>query len=280
MMIHTNTNAKVFTIPTRLILTLSMAVACNTSIGLAEDLPSSKEIIAKMIEGGGGASAMRKVQNRVVKMTMDFGMAGVIGKGLIHFSRPSNMHLAMDVAGMGSVEEGVSDGVAWALAMMTGPQIKEGDERAAALREANFDGLLDWKSQYKKIECVSKDTLDGKEYFKVEMTPLQGEVITSYVDTKTYLPYRTELTLSTAMGDFDVVVFNGDYRALNGVQYPYKSRFEVMGQTRVLTIDSIKHNVEMPKDQFKLPDEIAALVAKSESEKSKASEKIPGNDTP
>lgn len=269
MIVHANTNPNFLPMSTRLMLALIVAVASHTAPCFAGDLPSSDEIIAKMIEAEGGAAAKRKIKNRVVKMSMDFGMGGMIGKGLISFARPANMHMALEVAGMGTIEEGVTDGVAWGLSMMTGPQIKEGRESAAALREANFDGLLDWKSQYKKIECVSKETLEGKEYFKVELTPIEGDVITTYVDTKTYLPYRTDLVLSTAMGDFDMVIYSEDYRLVDGLVYSHKSRFELMGQKRVITIDDIKHNVDMSKDRFKLPDDIQALVTKNKRDKTK-----------
>ena len=74
---------------------------------------------------------------------------------------------------------------------------------------------------------------------------------------------------STAMGDFDMIIYNEDYRAVDGVQYAHKSRVEIMGQKRLITIESIEHNVEMPKDRFKLPDEIKALVAKSKEQENK-----------
>ena len=157
--------------------------------------------------------------------------------------------------------------------MMTGPQIKEGGERALALLEADLDGLLNWKSHFKKIECVSKETLDGKEYFKVELTPHEGSGMTTYVDATTYLAYRSELTISTPMGEFSMVIYSEDFRPVDGVQYAHKSRIEIMGQKRVITIESIEHNVEMPKDRFKLPDEIKALVAKNKEEKSNKDEK-------
>ncbi len=101
---------------------------------------------------------------------------------------------------------------------------------------------------------------------------IEGSVITAYVDAKTYLTYRTDLTLNTAMGDFDMIIYNEDYRAVDGVQYAHKSRIEIMGQKRLITIESIEHNIDMPKDRFKLPDEIKALVAKNKEEKSKKDE--------
>jgi len=273
MTVGTNANPKLLKMLTPLMLALVVTLATRTSLCLAGDLPSSEEIIAKMIEGEGGAAAKRKIKNRVVKFTMDLGMGGMTGKGLGHTVRPGNAHTAIEIQGLGTMEEGVTDGVAWGLAMMTGPQIKEGGERGLALLEADLDGLLNWKSHFKKIECVSKESLDGKECFKVELTPHEGSVITTYVDAKTYLPYRSDLTLATPMGEFPMVIYSEDFRPVDGVQYAHKSRIEIMGQERVITIESIEHNVEMPKDRFKLPDEIKALVAKNKEEKSNKDEK-------
>ena len=273
MTVGTNAKPKLLKMLTPLMLALVVTLATRTSLCLAGDLPSSEEIIAKMIEGEGGAAAKRKIQNRVVKFTMDLGVGGMTGKGLGHAARPGNTHTALEIQGLGTMQEGVTDGVAWGLAMMTGPQIKEGGERALALLEADLDGLLNWKSHFRKIECVSKESLDGKEYFKVELTPHEGSVITTYVDTKTYLPHRTDLKLSIPMGELDIIIYSEDYRPVDGVQYAHKIRREMMGQKHVITIESIEHNVEMPKDRFKLPDEIKALVAKNKEEKSNKDEK-------
>jgi hypothetical protein len=269
MTVRTNTKPTCLTYSSRLMLVVLSAAAFNTSLCFAGELPSRNEIIAKMIEAEGGAAAKRKVKNRVLKLDLDLGVGGMKGKGVVHFARPGKVHSAMEITGMGTMEEGVVDGVAWANAMMTGPQIKEGAERAFAIRESNLDGLLDWKSYYKNIECVGKETIDGKECFKVEFTPKEGSVMTSYIDAKTYLPYRNDLKLTTAMGDFDMVAYTEDYRSVDGLMYSFKSRIEVMGQKRVVILESIEHNVEMPKDIFKLPDEIKALVAKNKANKGK-----------
>ncbi len=50
---------------------------------------------------------------------------------------------------------------------------------------------------------------------------------------------------------------------------PHKARVVVMGSERVMTVDSIEHNVKMPEDRFKLPEDIQTLVHKKKNEKSK-----------
>ncbi len=269
MIVRTLTNPKISRMSSRMMLAVLGAATVNASLCFAGELPSRDELIAKMVEAEGGAAANRKIKNRVFKLDLDLGIGGMTGKGVIHFARPGKMHSAIEITGMGTMEEGVVDGVAWANAMMTGPQIKEGAERAFAIRGADLSGLANWKTHYKKIECVGKETIDGKECFKVEFTPKEGSVTTSYVDAKTYLPYRSDMKLSTAMGDFEMVIYTEDYRSVDGMMYSFKSRIEVMGQKRVIAIESIEHNVEMPKDMFKLPDDIKALVAKNKADKGK-----------
>jgi hypothetical protein len=253
----------------RLLAALLAGSFLHTPCSFAQSLPGGEQIMAKVIDAEGGADAKRKLNTRVVKLTIDFGIQGMTGKATSRYARPANQRMKMEIQGMGTIEEGVTDGVAWSVAAMTGPHVKEGSEKGLALIEADFDGLLNWKKLFKKVECVAKETIDGKEYLKVEMTPMEGSLVTTYVDTTTFLRYRTDLKISTPMGEMDMVVYNEDYRPIDGVQYPHKSRVELMGQKRVVIIESIEHNVDIPKDHFEVPEEIKALVAKADGEKIK-----------
>lgn len=243
-----------------LVIALVMGAWWNPARCVAGDLPGTAEIVAKMIEAEGGAAAKQKLKNREMKLKMDFGMGGMVGNAVVYAARPGNMRLKMEIAGIGTVEDGVTDGVAWSYASMTGPQLKEGAEKSLSLWDAHFDGLLDWKGHFKNIECVSKETLDGKDYFKVVFTRHDGGDITSYVDMQSYLPYRNDMKIATPMGEIDLTTYTADYRAVDGVQYPHTTRLEVMGQKRLVTAESIKHNVELPKDCFKLPEDVQDLL--------------------
>ncbi len=74
------------------------------------------------------------------------------------------------------------------------------------------------------------------------------------------------------MGTFPVEIFLSDYREVDGVLLSHKSRRVGSGQEMLIIIESIKHNVDLPKDRFKLPEEIQALVDGKKAEQGKSEE--------
>jgi hypothetical protein len=159
---------------------------------------------------------------------------------------------------------------------MTGPQIKEGEDRAAILRGATFDAAVVWRKFFKKAECVAIDTVDEKPCYKVVMTPNEGRTETRYFDKESNLLVKTETSVVTPMGTVTLELHIGEYKNVDGVLLPHKQRQVVPGiQEMIFITESIEHNVEMPADQFKLPDEVQALVDKKKSEGKKTEEPEP-----
>jgi hypothetical protein len=242
-------------------LALPAALVANTG------LPSSSELVAKMVDAQGGKAAIQKAKTRVTNISIDFGAQGMTGTGVVYNARPNQVFTTIEIAGMGKIEEGISGDVAWSNAAMTGPQVKAGKERSQALRDANFDDVLSWPSTYEKIECTSRETVDGRDHYKVTLTSKEGDVVTMMIDAETYLPHSRQMKATTAMGEFDVKIIMSDYRPVDGIKYSHKTVIEVMGMKRVLTIDKIAHNVEIGADRFKLPAEVQALVDKDAAPK-------------
>ncbi len=261
-MMHHSSRSTLMTIPA----TVALALAMCSTLWAADDLPQGEAVIAKLIEAEGGAAALRKVNNRVITLKLDLGN-GMMGQGKSYHARPDSNYTRIEITGMGSIEEGCAGGVAWELAAMMGPRIKEGGEKAMALREAHFDGLLDWKSMYKKIDCVAREDLEGRDYYKLELTAHEGDVMTLYIDSATSLLHRTDMKLETPMATLGMSIISEDYRVVDGIKYPFKSTITIEGipQKRVLSIEKIEHNVEMPDDRFKYPAEIQALLDKDKS---------------
>lgn len=275
-MAHRSTRSLFSTAPAIVALALFATASFSPPLWAAGDLPAGEAVLAKLIDAEGGAAALRKVKSRVITMSIDLG-SGLMGKGKSYHARPDKHYTSVDITGMGSIEEGCSGGVAWEMAAMMGPRIKEGGERALALREAHFDGLLDWKSMYEKIECVAREPLDGKDYYKLELTAKEGDVVTLYIDSASYLLHRTDMTLETPMATLGLSIISENYSAVDGIQYPMKSTITIQGmpQKRVITLEKVEHNVDIPEDRFNYPADIQALLDKA---KDSAEEKTEGND--
>ena len=86
------------TSPARVVLAVSVVVAISPQEGLAADLPGTDALIAKMIEAEGGAGAKRKLKNRVMELTMDFGMGGMALAMLATIFGPGVANLTIIIA--------------------------------------------------------------------------------------------------------------------------------------------------------------------------------------
>jgi hypothetical protein len=164
---------------------------------------------------------------------------------------------------MGNFETGTDGHVYWESTMMTGPRIKSGDERAAAIREARFNGNVYWLELYQDVHTVGADTVDSMPCYKIVLTPHQGPPETQYYDIENHLLRQSEMTLKTDMGEIPVVAFPSDYREVDGLLIPHRSRQIAMGmQEMIFVTESIEHNADIPAERFALPDEIKALIEK------------------
>jgi hypothetical protein len=81
-----------------------------------------------------------------------------------------------------------------------------------------------------------------------------------YFDTESHLLVKHEFVLENAMGTIPMVSYVGEYREVDGVLLPHTIKAVVLGQERLLTTESIKHNVDLPADRFALPQAIRALL--------------------
>ena len=234
-----------------------------------DKLPKGGAILDKYVEVTGGKAAYGKLTNRVTQATFEMVGQGLKFSMTIYAARPDKMYVVMESEAFGKIEKGTDGEVAWEINVMTGPQIKEGEERALVLRGATFDAVPDWRKLYKQAECVGVEAIDDKPCYKIVLTAKEGSPETRYYDKESNLVVKTEMSLKLPMGTITFEAYPSDYKRVDGILLPHKTRVMVMGSERIMTIESIKHNVKMPKDRFKLPEDIQTLVDKKKNEKSK-----------
>ncbi|MDQ6664917.1 MAG: DUF620 domain-containing protein [Acidobacteriota bacterium] len=237
-----------------------MAVALHAGDGL----PKGDAVLDKYIEATGGSPAYAKIHNSITKGTMEIVSQGIKGALTVYAAEPSKMYSVFEIAGVGKFEEGTDGKTAWSLSALQGARIKESEERALALRSANFNPQTHWKESYKSAECVGVETVDGNVCYKVVMAPLEGKPETHYFDKESGLMVRQTGTLKTPMGEVPVDASIGDYRLESGILMPHSLNQKLAGQQLKLTFTSIVFNTDIPKERFDLPAEIKALLAKKE----------------
>jgi hypothetical protein len=225
-------------------------------------LPAGEALLAKYVEATGGQAAYDKIKNRVSQGKLDLGAAGITLSLAVYAAKPDRVYTVADSDMTGRIESGVVDGIAWENSGMRGALVKDGPEKADAIRDATFDRLVYWKESTKSAECVGTADVDGKTAYKVVVTPKQGSPQTLYFDRDSGLILQTESTMVVSGQSIDVVSKPTDYREVDGIKAAFKMMQVVMGQERVLTLEKIQHNVELPADRFALPPAIKAIVEK------------------
>jgi hypothetical protein len=229
----------------------------------ADDLPKGEIIITRFVEATGGKAAYQKIHNAVSTGTFEVPAQGIKGTMSIYQATPDKSYLTVDIAGIGKMEEGADGTVAWALSAMQGPRIKEGDEKAMALRSAGFNRELNWSKFYKTAETVGTEDVNGKTCYKVVETPLEGKPETTFYDKDSGLLVKMSTQLASPMGELPIETEILDYRKEGGILTPHRLKQSAGPMQILTTIDIVKFNIEVPKDRFDLPPEVKALVAKA-----------------
>jgi zinc protease len=235
--------------------------AAGARLRAADELPKAETILDKSIEATGGKAAFGKLHNSVITGSMELAAMGIKGTIVSTKAEPDKSSAEIEIGGVGSIKEGYDGKVAWEINPMQGARIKDGDEKAVAKREAHFHEE-NWRDDYKKVETVGAETVDGKDCYKLVLTPNEGSPVTEYFDKKTGLLVKSAMTLTTAMGEITAETVLSDYRKEGDLLTAHKIQLNNAGQEISITLESFKYNVDLAKDKFDLPDEIKALIKK------------------
>src|SRR6185437_1946969 len=104
-----------------------------------EALPPAETVLDHYIEVTGGKAAYEQRKTEIATGTVEIAGQGLKGTLTRYSEAPDKIYVVMQFAGIGKIESGAADGVAWDTNMMTGPHVKTGDEKAQALQEAAFN---------------------------------------------------------------------------------------------------------------------------------------------
>ena len=258
------TETRLFTLAVLVILVFGLALTAliltSTREAAAGECPPAEEILDGFVAATGGVDAYKAVSSKITKAVFEIPAQGISGELTIYHARPKKFRSTVEIPAIGMIDRGISGDVAWESSMMTGPQIKDGPEKVEMLRDADFDGLWNWREMVEKAECTGVDTVAGTPCWRVVVTYKEGNPRTMYVDTETNLVIATESKVQSQMGEIPLMAYDSDYQVFNGIKQAMTTKIVVMGQERWIKVKSIEYDAEMPEGVFDLPDDVKALV--------------------
>jgi hypothetical protein len=232
-------------------------------LAFADDaLPKAETILDHFIEVTGGKVAYEKRTSETMTGTVEISAQNLTGKLTAYSAPPDKAYRMMEIDGVGKFEEGATGGVAWSNDPINGPRLKSGEEKAQSLREALFNGQVNWRQMYAKAEMAGVESIDGEECYKVMLTPADGKPETMYYQKKSGLAVKMTTVASSPMGEFPVEQVLSGYKDFDGVKMPTKMVEKTAGQEIVITIQTVQINQDIPADRFNPPAAIKTLLEK------------------
>jgi hypothetical protein len=200
-------------------------------------LPTVQEVLARSVEARGGSAKLHAVKRRreIGRITLGPGNEWPI---VVEHQRPASMYMEIDLQGAKLIR--VYDGSrGWQKApQAASAEPLNGDDLHNIANEADFDGVLVDTSTKGKAELLGRETVGGRDAYKVQVTLLGGDAFTYSIDSTTWLPIHWE---GGRLINKKPVTFESDfsdYRDVNGVKYA------------CLIVSSIKGSAQKQKIQF------------------------------
>ncbi len=243
------------------------AVLLMTATGMIpgqESLPSGEQIMDWYVEATGGLAAYDRIDNRVVRSTLEIAGAGIKLSVTTYQGKPGRAYSIVESPMTGKIENGTDGGVAWEMSAMAGPQVKEGKEKALLLHLNTFDRLAYWRKSFKMVETSGLEYVNGRSCYRVLVTPHEAPPQTLFFDRETHLLSKLTMTMEIPAGTVPMESYLSDYRAVDGILIPHKVTIKVLNQERIGTVESVEQNIQLPAGRFDLPPAIAALVKKAQ----------------
>lgn len=216
---------------------------------------TADEIIAKSLAARGGADKLKAIKS--VRMETTTKVMGNEIKSVSSIVAGAGMRSDMSVMGQ-TMSQGFDGIKGWMVNPMAGPDPQEMPAEVTKTFAEQLDlagPMVDYKTKNNKIEFGGKEVVDGKDTYKLIITRADGATMTHYINAATYLDQKV-VTKAKAQGQevVEVEAFFDDYRAVNGVQFPYVTEMTnpQFGRMKI-TFDKIDVNPDIDVATFKMP---------------------------
>jgi hypothetical protein len=251
-------------------LILALLAASLPVFGAPEALPSADAVIGRFVAVTGGKAAWEARHSQTEHATIEFAKLGVKGTITVYEAAPDKYLALTELPAIGKMATGSDGQVAWETSAIQGPRIKQGAERAEALRDGTFNAPLYWQKMYVKGETAGSEMVEGHDCYKVVLTPQDGQPMTEFYDKKSGLMIKTVATISSQFGDVNAEVVYDDYRKDGDLLSPHRLVNRAAQQEFIVEIESVEINPELGKDRFDLPPEVKALLNKPAAAENRA----------
>ncbi len=224
----------------------------GNTITSARSMPSVDDILARSVEAMGGAAALNAVTTRIIKGTIDVGGVSRGGSFETYGVAPGKILTVMQPNSSSTIKLGFNGKTGWYLSDGAVNALKGGD-LAVLQREADFYAPLRTRINFAKVTMPGMSKIGYRDVYVLDLEPAIGPAERMYIDAETYLPVRINTTRTVGRVKEPVEIYLDDWRAVDGIKYPFSTSQSSPSLKLGFTVKEIRHNVPVDATMFEPP---------------------------
>lgn len=189
-----------------------------------EPLPTADALIARAVEAMGSEAAIRAHTSLLMEGEMRMVAQEIVAPMVVMQQAPSTWYSRVELPGVGLMQEGVEGDVAWADDPLSGPRLKEGVEKAQAMRSADPYYLLNLRAHYPTLETLGRAEVEGRPVYELRAVPELGAEEIMLFDVENGLLLGGRMTVENAMGSVTITTLSDDFREVGDLLVPFRTR--------------------------------------------------------
>lgn len=214
-----------------------------------KDLPELDALLARWAAGAGSPEALQKISSRMSKGTVDQGGGRTMALEVV---QQQGKRAVTQTTPRGSMKQGFDGTAGWSSrAGKTTPM--DAKQVAQARVDADLALPLHLKAHYPMLIVMGREVVEGKEAVTVAAKATDESRLILSFDAATGLLVRRLAFLPTPLGRLSSETTWSDFRAVDGVQVPFKVISRGPHGASVTTFSDIQQGVALDDAVFKAP---------------------------
>jgi len=213
----------------------------------------ANEILDRYVAACGGKEAIEGVKSYKMKGHFDIAALKMRGNLEVWAKDPKKSLTIIEFPGMPPLKKGDDGETRW-VQTPVGTFSQEGPQEMSEVeRDAEVYSASRIRNLYEEIKLERKARLSGRDIYIVEGKPAKGPAEKLLFDVENGLLLRWDMARRQDKQTVFVKVYLNDYRDVDGVKVPFNVRFDFESFNFTITLDEIKHNVEINDAIFRRP---------------------------
>lgn len=218
------------------------------------------ELQDKFIEAVGGREVLEKFSNRKMSSKVKIADAGLEADLNVFVDSQGHFLESMVITGYGDFQQGLHGDVAWSLDPINGPRLLTGKEKDQLIRSGRLQPALWLARDHQSAEKAGEETVNDVPCTIYDLKTKTGSIHKYWISNEDGLARKVAMTLESPMGKIPVQIWMTDYKALDGIMYPYQMKMKQGVQNMEVQVMTVEHDGEVDPAVLKLPEPVQKLV--------------------